>query len=84
MLNSSRTLAGLQAMKMEMGGLCDNPRHEPRIVNVDTAAVISRYGPDAITEDVMKKITCQECGKPVAMTISAISARAAAPGTFSR
>jgi hypothetical protein len=79
MAYSSRTLAGLQSMKMEMGGLCDGAGHEPRMVDVDTAALIQRYGPDAITEAVMKKITCQICGAPVAMTISAISARNAAP-----
>jgi hypothetical protein len=39
---SSRTLAGLQSMKMEMGGLCDGPGHDPRMVDVDTAALISR------------------------------------------
>ncbi len=77
--NSSRTLAGLQAMKMEMGGLCDSGRHEPRMVDVDTAALISKYGPAAITDDVMGKFTCRDCGEPVAMTISAISTRRAVP-----
>jgi hypothetical protein len=76
---SSRTLSGLQSMKMEMGGLCDGPGHEPRMVDVDTAVLISRYGPEAITEEVMQKISCSTCGQPVAMTISAISVRRAVP-----
>jgi hypothetical protein len=78
---TSNTLSGLFALKMEMGGLCDSGRHEPRFVDPDTPSLIRKYGPDAITEEVMKKITCRECGEPVAMVISATSARANAPGT---
>jgi hypothetical protein len=41
---SSRNLAGLQALKMEMGGLCDGLGYDPRMVDVDTAVLISWYG----------------------------------------
>jgi hypothetical protein len=81
---NSRTLAGLQALKMEMGGLCGSGKHEPRMVDVDTVALIAKYGPSAITEDVMRKIACRDCGELVAMTISAISARRAVPRSVTR
>lgn len=80
MPGNSRTLSGLLALQMEIGGLCDNG-HEARFVDPDTKALISKYGPDALTEEVMGKITCRECGQLVEMRVSAISARAAAPGT---
>jgi hypothetical protein len=78
---NSGFLQGLLDLRMEMGGLCDSGRHEPRFVDPDTPSLIRKYGRDAITEEVMKKITCRECGEPVAMVISATSARANAPGT---
>jgi hypothetical protein len=76
---SSRNLAGLQALKMEMGGLCDGLGYDPRMVDVDTAVLISWYGLEAITQEVMRKVTCSLCSQPVAMTISAISVRLAVP-----
>ena len=79
MPGSSSTLSGLFALKMEMGGLCDNPSHEPRFVDPDTPALIRKYGPDARTEDVMRKVTCSVCCSAVPMVISAVSARTNAP-----
>jgi hypothetical protein len=81
MAGNSRTLSGLLVLDMEMGGLCDNPGHEPRFVDPDARALIAKYGLDALTQDVMSKITCRECGAGVAMVISATSARVNAPGT---
>ena len=78
--HSSGTLAGLLALKMEMGGLCSNCP-DARFVCPDTPSLIAMYGADAFARDVMEKIICKECGAHVEMRISAVSARYAAHGS---
>jgi hypothetical protein len=42
---------------------------------VTPAALIERYGPDAISREVMNQIVCKECGRHVETCVSSPACR---------
>lgn len=67
------TLEYFDSTGMELSALCSDG-HPVRRVIVDNAALIARYGATALVSDVIRRITCRECGKKVRCTVSAKNA----------
>ena len=58
------------AAKMRISGVCGN-HQPPRVIHIDLAPLIERYGPDVKTRDVMDRLKCAECGKAVSVSLQA-------------
>lgn len=62
-------MAEFEHYRLELGGFCTGC--EPaRLVKVDNAKIIERYGPNALMRDVAKRVVCSECRKGVRVTVS--------------
>ena len=54
-----------------------------RRIVVEPAELIKRCGPDAISREVMDRIICKECGRPVETSVSSPPARSEETSAYS-
>ncbi len=73
-------LASHAAAHCDFFGMCVPCRR--RIV-VTPAALVERYGPNAITREVMDRIVCKECGRHVETSVSSPAARGEEESSYS-
>lgn len=79
-MSNPQTMEEFDRYRLELGGFCTGCK-PARLVKVDNAKIIERYGPNALMRDVAARVVCSACRKPVRISVSCRDA-SGPPPTF--